>query len=271
MPKKAKAEEPAGESAPMWIVSFADLVTLMMSFFVVLYALKQGGPAQQMEMAAAIKAQFDYEPAPDSTDPLDLAVLRYKGRPRPMDMNKGAADNPARGAEGDHPEVQTIRSGKDVTSGGAILFGAGSVALDPDAQKTLGKLADILRGHNNVLILKGHVSPDELSLHPEDTNGMALSYQRASIVAEALVKLGLDRRVLRPTACGPFEPVRVQAYDPASQRQNRRVEIYSTDTLATDFVPSHTVDAAPAASAPGVPATSEPAPDHAARSVSAAE
>ena len=48
----------------MWIVSFADLVTLMMSFFVVLYALKQGGEKQQMDTMAAIKATFDpaYEP-----------------------------------------------------------------------------------------------------------------------------------------------------------------------------------------------------------------
>ena len=66
--KKAKAPEPAGESAPMWIVSFADLVTLMMSFFVVLYAMKQGGEKQQMDTMAAIKATFDpaYEPPQDA-------------------------------------------------------------------------------------------------------------------------------------------------------------------------------------------------------------
>ena len=45
MKKKAAAAEPAGESAPMWIVSFADLVTLMMSFFVVLYAMETGAAA----------------------------------------------------------------------------------------------------------------------------------------------------------------------------------------------------------------------------------
>ena len=42
MAKRKKAEEPAGESAPMWIVSFADLVTLLMSFFVILSVKPEG-------------------------------------------------------------------------------------------------------------------------------------------------------------------------------------------------------------------------------------
>lgn len=242
--KAAKAEEPAGESAPMWIVSFADLVTLMMSFFVVLYALKQGGAQQQLETAAAIKAQFGYMPPDDSTDPLDLQVMALLGRPKPpMAMQKGSAEQEAHGAEGDHAEVKTIREGKDVTSGGAILFDPGSVALDGAGERMIAKLADIVRGHNNVLMIKGHVSPDELPLRPQDPNGMGLSYQRATVVAEALAKKGIDKRVLRPVACGPFEPVKSQAYDTAAQRPNRRVEVYSTDLVISDLAPANVVPA----------------------------
>lgn len=253
--KPPKPEEP-GECAPAWIVSFADLVTLMMSFFVVLYALKQGGPKQQLEVAAAIKAQFDYEPSPDSTTPLDLAVLRYKGRPRPADRSKGDSDSPPKGLPGDHTEVATIRPGKDITSGGTIQFEPGSVSLDAVSLDTVRKLTDILRGHNNVLMIKGHVSPDELSLHPDDTNGMSLSYLRACVVADALVKSGLDRHVMRPVGCGPFEPIKVQVYDATAQHQNRRVEVYQTDTLATEFVPNTTV--APVGETNGSATTSSP-------------
>src|ERR1043166_9206023 len=93
--KKAKAPEPAGESAPMWIVSFADLVTLMMSFFVVLYALKQGGPQQQLEQEVAFKEVFDpaYTPSPDSKSPMDMMILRHRGMMPgpPYDNNGGNA------------------------------------------------------------------------------------------------------------------------------------------------------------------------------------
>ena len=242
--KQKKPEEPAGESAPMWIVSFADLVTLMMSFFVVLYALKQGGPQQQLEQAAAIKAQFGYQPPDDSTDPLDLQVMAFLGRIKPpMQLEKGRSEAPPRGADGNNPEVTTIRPGKDITTGGLITFEPGSVAIDETSHATIRKLADLLRGHNNVLMIKGHVSSDELSLRPDDPDGLSLSNRRAMAVKDALVALGIDHRVLRPVACGPFEPVKVQVYDPLSQRLNRRVEIYNTDSVASDYMPSTLVPA----------------------------
>jgi hypothetical protein len=70
---------------------------------------------------------------------------------------------------------------------------------------------------------------------------MGLSYRRAMLVADQLEKLGVDRRILRPVACGPFEPVKTGAYDAASQRQNRRVEVFTTDATASQFAPVNTV------------------------------
>ena len=237
--KQPKPEEPAGESAPMWIVSYADLVTLTMSFFVVLYALKSGGPEQQLETTAAIKAQFGYVPPIDSTDPLDLAVMRFIGRPVPPDMTNlmGRAQDPPNGADGRNPEVETIR-GKEITAGGAVRFALGSAQLDAAGAAKVARLADILRGHNNVLFVKGHVSPDELTLRPDDPYGMKLSEARADAVVEALVKDGIARDVLRPIPCGAYEPLKVQVYDAAALQASRRVEVYSTDKTASDYVPA---------------------------------
>src|SRR3954465_13686740 len=115
--KKAKAPEPAGESAPMWIVSFADLVTLVMSFFVVLYGLKQGGEKQQMEVSAAIKTAFDpnYIPPPDSKSRGDIAVRGAHGLPGPPLQNMGGnAPAPTEGATGRDQQVVTIRPGRQI-------------------------------------------------------------------------------------------------------------------------------------------------------------
>src|SRR5262249_53624149 len=136
MKKKAAAPEPAGESAPMWIVSFADLVTLMMSFFVVLYAMKQGGEKQQMETMAAIKATFDpaYDPPADADPEFVQAYKRYKGIPGPPVRDlQGSSQKISKGTDGANLEVQTIRMGKDNVTGGKILFGVGETKLSPDA------------------------------------------------------------------------------------------------------------------------------------------
>jgi flagellar motor protein MotB len=64
--KKKQEVEEQGESAPLWIISFADLVTLMLSFFVILSATNSGSgsgsgseknPAME-RVAIAIRAAF---------------------------------------------------------------------------------------------------------------------------------------------------------------------------------------------------------------------
>lgn len=233
--KPAKPEE-AGESAPMWIVSFADLVTLMMSFFVVLYALKSGGKDKEIDVATAIAQEFSWKPAPDAMDPY-AERYRVRNGMKPMDKTKGDADNPAQGTPGNADKVNVISPGDMLTSGGVLSFELNKSDLDATSKDTIARLYDILRGHNNVLFVKGHVSTDEIPLRPDDPNGLNLSMRRANIVADELVRLGVDRRVLRPVACGPFEPVKVGVYDTTGQRQNRRVEVFSTNTVVSEFFP----------------------------------
>ena len=85
----------------MWIVSFADLVTLMMSFFVVLYALKQGGEKQQLETAVAIRKEFDPTYAAEGDTPFDVEFRRQTGKPGPPHKdNGGYAPRPTDGADG---------------------------------------------------------------------------------------------------------------------------------------------------------------------------
>ncbi len=248
--KKAKAPEPAGESAPMWIVSFADLVTLLMSFFVVLYAMKQGGEKKQMETMAAIKAQFDpdYVPPPDSDAAWQQAIRAAHGLPGPPYQNLGGkTTKPTSGADGPQPKVETIRPGKVIVTGGKITFGLGECKLDETSQATIKQLASQVKGLNNVLMIKGHVSADEIVLLPNDANGMSLSLQRAILVCTEMVKLGVDQRVLRPVGCGPFEPVKTGVYDTAALRLNRRVEVFTTDYTASEYFPTATVSAQPEA------------------------
>ncbi len=49
--------------------------------------------------------------------------------------------------------------------------------------------------------------------------------------------------MLRPVACGPFEPLKTGSYDAETLRRNRRVEIFTTDYTASDYFPTSTVQA----------------------------
>src|SRR5579863_1857471 len=71
------------EECPEWIFTFADLVMLMMGFFVILWVLKpapnpKSSPADEkdwVKVAAAIREAFGYIPNPSSKDPIDMQMI----------------------------------------------------------------------------------------------------------------------------------------------------------------------------------------------------
>jgi hypothetical protein len=54
-PKKQE-EEGGGEGAPLWIISFADMMSLLMAFFVMLSTFSNFGPKEEQELKGVLRA-----------------------------------------------------------------------------------------------------------------------------------------------------------------------------------------------------------------------
>ena len=234
--KKGGGEhEEAGESAPLWMISFADLVVLLMSFFVIISVGNTRSVEYDPEFAqiiAAIKKAFGYIPPADSTDPVDLAILHgfikmQKQRKGPgggtNDGNAGESRTRVEGVEGRFSEVTTVREGKLLTVGGAIPFDKESSDLTPDSVPILVDIARKIGGHTNVFMVKGHTSRDE-EYHLRGS-GQNLSFERAKAVFDRLIALGVERESLRVEICWDTEPLKEGTYSEMALAANRRVEV----------------------------------------------
>ena len=247
MSKKAacKCKQEECEECPEWIFTFADLVMLMMGFFVILWVLKPSAdpkidPARashEMESyygtIGDIKGGFGWEPDPTSTNPIDQAVIRRRERNGPN--GKGKVEREIKGAQGTDPEVTTIRPGQQATVGGRLLFEKGDAKLQPETTRAIDEIAKTIRGHRNIVLVKGHTSRDDF---PDDISAvkqMDLSIRRAQLVADRLTSQGVEPEILRVQGCSIFEPVRQRAYSADSQSNNRRVEVEATATLVEDL------------------------------------
>lgn len=221
-----------------WIVSFADLMCLMMSFFVIMAA---GNPQDAKldpefkEIIAAVKEAFSYLPPANSTDPVDLQILlnqlkAQKGKGGAGKRGDARDDN--EGAVGRHDQVQNVRSGTQTIVGTQIPFDYASPSLNEDAMRMLAQVGPQMKGHTNIFVVKGHTSADEEYTLAD--GGRDLAYERACAVAARLQALGLSKESLRVQSCRNYEPLKQGVYTDAEQSVNRRVEIIATESLVNE-------------------------------------
>ena len=239
-------KSPECEECPEWIFTFADLVMLMMGFFVILWVLKpapgksDADPTANEEwiaVAAAVREAFGYLPDPHSTDPVDLHMLLKKMHT--INQVKGPklgsrARVEKHSPDGTDPEVQSIREGKQASIGGRLLFDRGEATLNAETRGALDQVAEQIRGHYTIVQVKGHISLDDLPDGATPQQQMDLSLRRAQAAADYLISKNVSPQVLRIQGCSAFEPVVLHAYSPEARALNRRVEVEVTATLVGD-------------------------------------
>jgi flagellar motor protein MotB len=242
--KACKCKKTECEECPEWIFTFADLVMLMMGFFVILWVLKPN-PGKKgnsetddyvVKIAAAIRGGFGYVPNPQSRDPVDMQMIingLSKIHP-PGEGKRGKAESEPKGAVGTEPEVTNIRPANHATEGGKMLFDKGSADLSDETKVELAQLAEVIRGHRNIIMVKGHTSLDDLPDGATDGQKMDLSLRRAQASASFLVTKGVDPHLIRVQGCSTFEPLTEREYTVDSQTLNRRVEVEATNTIFDD-------------------------------------
>ena len=244
MSAHCKCKEVECEECPEWIFTLADLIMCMMGLFVILWVLKPGPKDNQgqldgdwIKVVAAIREQFGYIPDPRSTDPVDLHMLAQKLQT--MDTMKGPGDGgknklPRRSPAGVDDDSLTIRPGKLSAVGGKLLFPAGDAKLTPETTRLLDQIAELIRGHRNIVLIKGHASLDDLPDSATPQERMDLSLRRAQAAADYLTAQRVEPDILRVQGCSTFEPVALGAYTEDAQARNRRVEVEATDTLVDE-------------------------------------
>lgn len=223
--KPAPEQQPEG--APEWMVSYADMITIMMAFFVVMYALSgRKDESAARPVISSLKQQFGPEwpfsnlvPGAFRPRSKELARLKMNGRP-------DEAPGPGGGAEVyvARPQTRTQRPGDSVLRGGDILFDDDRVALSDQQKLRLKALAAEIAGKPQKIEVRGHAARRVPSGNSEYRDAWDVAYARAREIVDYLVGLGIDPHRIRIGVAGSNEPVVAQ--DESERNANSRVEIH---------------------------------------------
>lgn len=237
MAKKHKCP-PAG--APMWVLTYGDMMSLLLTFFILLAAMANFDEKDKLFMAAmeSIRKAFGATGQsgyfPDKLIDFKSFLVKFETLAIPdKKKNYGHSDEP--GIDGKYYRVKKVRDGVELVVGGPIAFGRFSAELEPPMEALLAKFAKELQGKNNKLEIRGHSTNEPLPLESQYKDGLDLGYARARKVRDRLIELGLDPRAMRVSSAGPYEPLLKQTYDDERRAANRRVEIVITRALISDY------------------------------------
>jgi chemotaxis protein MotB len=191
----------------LWLISYADMLTLLIGFFVLIIASVPLRRAQFERIAAALSGSRQ-APLEDLREKVDALIART---PRLQDRVRTRDD-----AEGLGIEF------KD-----ALLFDSGSAHLKDDAQPAIAEIARLLKDlPARPVIVEGHTDEVPISTASFHSN-WELSSQRAINVLRALQENGVERERISARAYADTRPLPSAAEQDVEQRRasNRRVVI----------------------------------------------
>jgi chemotaxis protein MotB len=224
-----------------WLVSYADFVTLLFAFFVVLYANAGADRKNVQAIAASFRAAVGDKQlqsalegliAPDTTLPADARTGQH-GAEQPLQSQKSAELLPSvtrlnqaleKEIRDGRLEVRMERRGLIISLHEASLFASGDSAVLPGIKETLRKIAEHLRPLPNAIRFEGHT--DSIPIHnPRFRSNWELSAARSISLMEMFAgDFGMARN--RLSVSGFAETAPVASNDTAEGRaRNRRVDI----------------------------------------------
>jgi chemotaxis protein MotB len=250
MARRQFEEEP--DNHERWLISYADFITLLFAFFVVMYAISSVNEGKYQILSNALGSVFgagfsaaaptpkaSSEPSPNqlsnqiATRKREQAIKRERANMTAMarDLQKSMA---AMVAEGKVRVTQNSR-GVSVEINASVLFAPGEAKLSPNSDAALKLVASILKDDKHAIQVEGHTDNA-----PINTALFASNWELSSARASSVVRLFAQQGVLdeRLTAVGHAanKPVANNA-DIEGRARNRRVEI----TVLT-AVPDPTVE-----------------------------
>jgi chemotaxis protein MotB len=237
--RKAKIPEPeAHENAERYMLTYSDMITLLMTLFVVLYAQSKVDTVKFNALAESLSNAFSMpgvqaregegghslSPTGAVLTPPPGTGLAPKKSPKRDPFQEKARSTLATEIRTGSIHMSTEARGIVLALAGDSFFKPGSASLEEDSVATLSKVAELLRGLPNPIAVEGHSDNTLMARSDPMGTNLMLSAARAVSVTEALELLDIPKERLSATGFGDAKPARPND-TPEGRAYNRRVEI----------------------------------------------
>jgi len=240
---RKKSKEQKHSNQDRWLVTYADLITLLLIFFVVMYSMskvdanKFRAIAESLSIAlgGATAAQIDLPTYPsgpsliDSGNPQTNSPEHSDARDREEELTiEGIKAKLDKFAAENKIQTKLITSieerGLVISIQDTLLFERGSAELTTEARAILKKISSVLAASNNLIRVEGHTC--NLPIHTSQfPSNWELSVLRATNVLQIMIQDGgIEPGRLSATGYGEYRPIADNQTE-EGRIHNRRVDL----------------------------------------------
>lgn len=236
--KKNSASEESHSSADRYLITYADLITLLLGLFVILYASSQVDAGKYSEFSEALNQYFkDGKPKLDSNTnksvslPINSLNQEKSIDQISVDLGRSLASQISK----NNVSIQCAAEGITIRLPERLLFESGKAEIKNDALSTLDSIVSVLEGVKQQIVIQGHT--DNVPIHNfQFESNWHLSVGRAVNIGYYCIRKGIPENNLSIVGYGSEHPIADNAIQ-NGRAVNRRVEIVIKDA-PINVVPS---------------------------------
>lgn len=240
--KDNQSEE--GEHLERWLVSYADFITLLFAFFVVMYATSNNNLEKQKDFEKSVRVnlrlvgsgggdssgadrgEFGGENSAETVIPLEGFPAR--GGPREVyDYFERFVDKKL--DKNEREKIQEMRHdaiGVRIALASSQFFNEGGTKIKVSSLQSLDKIAELVRDSNRRIVIEGHTDNTPVNPKAPYESNWELASLRATSVVRYLIKYHhIDPQKISAISYGDTRPLQPNDTEEGRKR-NRRIEIY---------------------------------------------
>ena len=234
---RRKPYEQDTENHERWLISYADFITLLFAFFVVMYAVSVVNIGKYTVLSEALGDAFGGRGAANRTntmvevDALPLSNILAHKRAEAAKRDRERLDLLAHKLDSilkplvNSGKVRVTQTARGVTLeiNANVLFDEGDAALTTAARATLQTVAGLLKDDPHGIEVEGFTDNTPIG-NPAFASNWELSAVRATTVVRLFAANGVAEERLAAVGRGANRPVAANT-DPVGRARNRRVAI----------------------------------------------
>lgn len=224
MSRRKRNAESGGGGGPAWMTTFSDLMSLLLTFFILLFSMSSISADKFDNIASSFQSVLSGSGGDSILEGKESIIELSQEYMKNKEMYDKVSNYLDHGELGSNVSVNMNAKGVFVEMKEAILFEPGSASLKPEGIEVLQQLEGLINDFNNDLVIEGYTDDVPMS-SPRFPTNWELSTARAVSVVRYLSEVeDVDPERLSAVGYGEYRPM-VPNDSVENRANNRRVNI----------------------------------------------